>query len=375
MSDETFLEGIVIMLWVLLLVTIIIVVAAGVCFILKRYKRFSFMQKAAEKNKKLWVALLCIPVAVFILLIYIDMYVGLIGMLHLIAFWALCSLIAKVIGKLTKKDIRHDFEGVAAILLTIAYLGAGWYFAHHVYETSYTVNTSKDVGEGIRVAQIADLHLGVTLDGDEFAEQLERIEKTKPDVLVVTGDFVDDDSKKSEMIKACDALGEIETTYGVYFTFGNHDKAYMPESCDYTEEELRDELVKNNVIILEDESVLIDDRFYIIGRQDRSEKKRAKMSELVDGLDKDKYMIVLDHQPNDYDNETESEVDLVLSGHTHGGHVFPAGILGYLMGANDKVYGQERINKTDFVVTSGISGWAIPFKTFAISEYVIIDIE
>lgn len=66
--------------------------------------------------------------------------------------------------------------------------------------------------------------------------------------------------------------------------------------------------------------------------------------------------------------------DLVLSGHTHGGHIFPAGLIGLISGANDKVYGAEHIDNTDFVVTSGISGWAIPFKTGTISEYVVIDI-
>jgi len=66
--------------------------------------------------------------------------------------------------------------------------------------------------------------------------------------------------------------------------------------------------------------------------------------------------------------------DLVLSGHTHGRHIFPAGLIGLISGANDKVYGAEHIDNTDFVVTSGISGWAIPFKTGTISEYVVIDI-
>ena len=363
------------MLWILLMLIIIVIVATGVCFLMRRYKKLSFMKKAKEKNKILWVTLLCVPVVIIAAITLFNTYIGVIGMLHLIGFWLLCSLISKLLRKITKRNFRSDFEGLAAVILTVAYLSVGWYFAHHVYETTYTFDTSKDVGEGIRVAQIADLHLGTTLDGDGFAKQLERIEKTNPDVLVITGDFVDDSTKKSEMIKACAALGEFESKYGVYFTFGNHDKPYMPDSCDYTEDELYAELEKNNVIILDDEAVLIDDRFYIIGRQDKSERARDEMNVLMEGIDKSKYMIVLDHQPNDYEKESEAEVDLVLSGHTHGGHIFPAGVLGYIAGANDKVYGTERIDKTDFVVTSGISGWAIPFKTFAISEYVVIDIK
>ena len=87
-----------------------------------------------------------------------------------------------------------------------------------------------------------------------------------------------------------------------------------------------------------------------------------------------RYTVLLDHQPNDYANEAVPPVDLVLSGHTHGGHIFPAGQIGLLTGANDRRYGTERRGDTDFVVTSGISGWAIPFKTGTWSEYVVIDV-
>ena len=57
-----------------------------------------------------------------------------------------------------------------------------------------------------------------------------------------------------------------------------------------------------------------------------------------------------------------------------GGHIFPAGPIGLWMGANDRFYGTETRGDTTFLVTSGISGWGIPFKTGCISEYVVIDI-
>ena len=74
--------------------------------------------------------------------------------------------------------------------------------------------------------------------------------------------------------------------------------------------------------MLEDENVLIDDRFYLIGRQDASEESRAEMSELFKEIDNSKYTIVLDHQPNDYDAEEAVGADMVLSGHTHGGTAY-----------------------------------------------------
>ena len=98
------------------------------------------------------------------------------------------------------------------------------------------------------------------------------------------------------------------------------------------------------------------------------------IDELVKDLDKSKYMIVLDHQPTEFNKQAASGVDLVLCGHTHGGQLFPFNKVGKWIGANDLVYGHEKRQNTDFIVTSGISDWAIKFKTGTKSEFVIINI-
>lgn len=363
------------MFWGLLFGLLLLLAVAGMVYIVRGFHRFGFIQRIAEKNKKLSWLIACVPVFIFALMMLVSGFATIVGALHLMLFWGICDLIAFIIRKVTKGKSFRKYVGATAIVITTIYLAIGWYYGHHVFETSYSFETKKELGAAsLRIVQIADSHLGVTLDGEEFAEQMERVQRTNPDVVVVTGDFVDDDSNRDDMVRACEALGELKTSYGVYFVFGNHDKGYFEGSRDFSEDDLREELEKNNVIILDDEVVLVANQFYIIGRKDRSDSEREAIGELVNGLDNTKYMVVLDHQPNDYDNEEKAEVDLVLSGHTHGGHVFPAGYVGLLMGANDKVYGTESRGNTDFVVTSGISGWAIPFKTGAISEYVVIDI-
>ena len=142
-----------------------------------------------------------------------------------------------------------------------------------------------------------------------------------------------------------------------------------------TFDDLRKMLTSNGVTILEDEAVTIGDDYVLIGRRDRSTKWRSSADTLMQGTDPEKYSIMLDHQPNDYDAEAAAGTDLVLSGHTHGGHMFPAGLVGLILKSNDKLYGLEERENTTFIVTSGISGWAIPFKTGTHSEYVIIDIQ
>ncbi len=365
------------LMWLIILALVVAVSVSAVVYLIRKFRRFSFLDKLKDKPPKLSWAAAAAPVVLINLLasIFMNVWAAVIIMIHLFVFWLVCDGFGKLIRKLTKKTSAHYYEGCAAIVFTAVYLSIGWYLAHHVYRTSYSFTTDKKLGQDtLRIVEIADLHVGITLDGSEFAEQCKRMRDDKPDVVIVAGDFVDDSSTKSDMEEACRALKSIAPKYGVYFATGNHDKGYS-SGRGYSIDDLRSELKKNGVIILEDESVLVNNSFYIIGRLDRSYDERLSIKELIQDLDTSKYMIVADHQPNDYDNEADAGVDLVLSGHTHGGHIFPAGIIGVLIKANDRAYGTESRGSTDFVVTSGISGWAIPFKTGTISEYVVIDVK
>ena len=136
-----------------------------------------------------------------------------------------------------------------------------------------------------------------TFDGDGYAKHIETIQQVHPDLVVITGDYVDDGTTREDMIKCCEAMGRMESTYGVFFVYGNHDRGYF-NNRDFSYQDLEEELEKNNVTVLKDETVQITDKIYLIGRRDRSMRDRLSMHELTEDLDKDKYMIVLDHQPH-----------------------------------------------------------------------------
>lgn len=362
--------------WIVIFGSMMVLSIIGFVYLVSRFHKFGRIQKLAKKNKILSWVITLIPIAGIFLFNIINMWATIIVLLHLILIWLICDIVSLIIRVKKKKPKSEKYyTGVVAIAITIAYMGTGWFLAHHVFETDYSLETSKDLGqENLRVVMVADLHLGITLDSRNFLEQVEKINAVEPDVVLIVGDFVDDDSHYEDMEKACEDLGQINAKYGVYFSFGNHDKGYY-NYRDFKTSELRARLKKNNVIILEDKTTLVNDSFYIIGRKDRSVRSRKDMSELLEDLDTSKYMILMDHQPNNYEAEANANVDLVLSGHTHGGHIFPAGYIGLWMGANDRVYGHEQRKNTDFIVTSGLSGWAIPFKTGTISEFVVVDIQ
>ncbi|MBR5683882.1 MAG: metallophosphoesterase [Ruminococcus sp.] len=362
--------------WILLFAILLLMSVGGTVYLITRFHRFSFIEKLGGKHRLLsWLASI-LPLGGIACLGFINFYSVIVVILHLIIFWLIADLFAFIVRKAAKKERRRNTEGVCVLLFTAVYLCIGWYNAHNIIVTPYSVTTDKTIdGGSIKVAGFADSHIGITLDGDGMARQIERIQAEDPDIVVIAGDFADDDSKRSDMVKACEALGKLHTTYGVYFVSGNHDKGYMPDSRDFTIEELYSELEKNNVTVLEDEAVMVTDNFAIIGRKDKHDESRKAVSELTKDIPSSVYTLVLDHQPNDYNNEAAANVDLVYSGHTHGGHIWPSGYVGLWIGANDFVYGHTKRSNTDFIVTSGISGWAIPFKTGTVSEYNIINIK
>ena len=362
------------LMWVIIMLVLGLTALASFVYLLTRFHSFSFIRALDEKSRVLaWLVALLPLLLTGVFWLRFNVTTLFVVLLHLMAAFLLCGLVFFLIRKLGIISVPYDLEGAAAILLTIVYLGFGWYNGHHVSQTDYRVETAKDIKRDYRIVEIADSHFGITQTGETFTREMQRVHSLNPDAVVIVGDFVDDDSDRADMIEACKALGELKTTFGVFFVYGNHDNGYY-KYRNFDSQELRAELEKNGVTILTDESVLLDDSLYLVGRRDRSDRGRASIDELMAGLDGTKYAVVLDHQPNDFDAEAAAGADLVLCGHTHGGHIFPAGQIGLLMGANDAVYGVSKRGDTSFVVTSGISGWAIPFKTGTFSEFVVIDL-
>ena len=361
--------------WVILFFLLMAMAAGGVVYLFTRFHRFSFIEKLAERHKLLSWLICLIPLGGLACLCLINYYTFIVVILHLLIFWMIADIAAAVVRRAAKKKRRRNTEGVLAIVFTAVYLAFGWYNAHNVRRTEYDLHTDKPLPNGsLKIAAIADAHIGITLDGDGFAREMERISAEEPDILLIAGDFVDDDTCRSDMLRACEALGKAYTRYGVYFIEGNHDKGYMEGHRNFTLEEMYAELKRNGVTVLSDEIAQAAEGVAVVGRRDKYNEDRKAMSGLAEDMDHSCYNIVLDHQPNDYAAEAESGADLVYSGHTHGGHIWPSGYIGLLLKANDKVYGQETRGDTQFIVTSGISGWAIPFKTGTYSEYNIINV-
>lgn len=363
-------------MWLIILAAVLAAFAAGTVYLTVAVGRFGLIKKLSGGRK--WLKGLIsfgIIAAVFTALVFLTSVTNaIIILLSVLMFFLIYGLVFRIIGAVRKKEFKCNWQGWLALVTSAVYLAVGYFLCFHIWQKDYHLTTDKDIGK-LRIALFADSHLSTTFDGEGFAEQLERIQAQSPDIVLIAGDFVDDSTKLEDMLRACAALGSMDTKYGVWYCYGNHDKGYYNgEHRGFSAADLEAELTKNGVHVLVDEHVTVDN-ITIIGRRDSTDTPRAEMSELMKGIPSDSYNIVLDHEPNDYDSEAAANADLVVSGHTHGGQLFPVTYVGEWFGINDATYGYERRKNTDFIVTSGISDWEILFKTGTKSEYVIINID
>ena len=330
-----------------------------------------------------------IIIAIVIIVMYFslrDFGVGIVVLLHIITISLLMDLInyiLRLIGRrknLTyhKWSIVYD-SGIVPIILSAIILIYGYWNMNNIVEKDYKIYTSKNIrDEGYRVAMISDLHYGTVMNSEKLKKACEKIEKSNPDIVVLCGDIVDEKTSLEQMEEATEILGSIKSKFGIFYVYGNHDDARYSSIPSYTKDELKNELLLNNIHVLVDQSYEVNNDFIIIGRDDEgfSKEERRKSSEdLIANIDKNKFILLLDHQPSELDENSVLGYDLQLSGHTHKGQIWPIGLISELFDFNELEYGYKKIGDYEVIVSSGISGWNYPIRTGSKSEYLIIDIK
>ena len=381
------------LIWVLL--PIASVVLAGIYLFFKlRGVLGCFLPDLSGKKQKILSAVAAAVLVIPAFRIYDTWFIILV---HLIIFSLIIDGIAALIRRLRKSRKTQDGDpgaeddrkkslgvwaklcrsGILAVLLTALFCGYGHYNMLHVIRTEYTVSAQKSIREeSYKIVLLSDLHYGISLDDSGLQAAVERINSEAADLVILDGDIVDESTTKEQMESAFSILGQAKSTYGIYYVYGNHDKNNYTSNPNYTREQLASVIEANGIRILEDEAVSINSDLALIGRADRGETAfvRKSIAELTGNLDKDQEWIVLDHQPTDYAAVKEARADLILSGHTHAGQIWPAGFIARLFRFDDLNYGEKQDGNLDAIVTSGIAGWGYPIRTEKHSEYVVIKI-
>ena len=302
----------------------------------------------------------------------------------------LCDLLIRKILKKKDEKAEKTYEnstlrkwlyssGLVPVLVTAVIMICGVITMNNVIATTYEVQTEKALRpEGYRVVMIADSHYGVAGSYEDLVIKADEISSLSPDAVILCGDIVDETTEPAQVDEIFDAFGGIRTAYGVYFVWGNHDRSSAALHTQFSEEYLRNVIAENGITILEDEVLNINDDLVIVGREDKYEAKKSKdrkpMEVLMQDVDRSRFVICADHQPSSFEEESRCGVDLILSGHTHGGQIWPARQVEEILALDDGIYGRYEIGNTTAIVTSGFYGWSWPVKSGVPSEYVVADI-
>lgn len=275
---------------------------------------------------------------------------------------------------------------VTAIIILLIGIYAVWlYHENHIVNvTHYDVTSSRlpKSFDGFRIAQISDFHN--TMLGDNNDIILEEVKKAKPDIIVITGDFID--SRKPNL-EICDRFSEqLAKIAPTYYTTGNHESRIPKEF-----QELLKIFEKHHIRVLRNKKRLLErgeDSIRICGIDDTDflnpemtqEERAEKTVKRINALEKDdgKYCILLSHRPDIFSTYVETNIDLVFSGHAHGGQ-FRLPFFGAFFTPDEGLFpkyaeGIHTENNTTMIVSRGLGQSVFPFRVNNSPELVIAEL-
>lgn len=280
---------------------------------------------------------------------------------------------SSIFGKDPRKAQRRRLFSVMTLLAMGVTLYGGFH-AKDVTTVRYDVEVAKPGGnlESLNIVMVSDVHLGYIVGKRDIEKMTAAIDALEPDLVIIAGDFFDDNLdavREQEGIK--EMLREIDSTYGIYAALGNHDAGRTyPGMVQFFEDA--------GIILLQDEGVLVEDSFFLAGRKDyRPIGDQGEVRKTLDDILGDaaitRPFILIDHQPAALEEAQLLGVDLLLSGHSHKGQIFPGRIITRMIYRND--WGYLKLENLHSVVSSGFGTWGPPLRVGTDSEVVQIMVE
>lgn len=257
--------------------------------------------------------------------------------------------------------------GIIYFLFFTAVISYGSYQAFSPVVRYDQVEVNKEAGrDSIKIFMASDTHLGPIVGSGHLKKLAAMVEEEKPDIVLIPGDIIDDQIDTFNEENMIEIFRGMKAPLGVYVSPGNHD--YYGNDL----KELEEEFEAVGIQMLMDETVEVKNGFYLVGRKDLTDDNRSSISELVEGLDHSKPIIMLDHTPVELAQAEESGVDILLSGHTHRGQVFPGNLITGWIYEND--WGYLKKDNLHSFVSSGFGTWGPPLRIGTRSEAWIIEV-
>jgi hypothetical protein len=307
--------------------------------------------------------------------------------------WGIKSLIRRKNTRFISRSKASGFVAFSfsALLLILIMYGTIWGFTHYkVHTVQFQHEKIPEAFDGFKIVQVSDMHLGTFSSIKQVEKGLELIEKQQADIIVFTGDMVNNIS--TEASPYIDALKEVTAPFGKYAILGNHDYAHY--AGDLTElemqtdtENLRNIIEQMGFEMLENEHEVIhksNDSIIVAGVENWGIAPFPQYGDLdkaLNGVKNKQFIVLLSHDPSHWDEQVlEYPVDiaLTLSGHTHGMQ-FGIELGGYKWSPVQYRYGKwaglYQNNKKYLYVNRGFGGIGFPGRVGIRPEITVIELK
>ena len=265
--------------------------------------------------------------------------------------------------------LYNSWAGTVSVVVIMTGLFVYGYFNYlHKERVPLTLQSTKPMRQQHRLVMLTDLHLGYHNRADEFRKWIDMVNEEKPEAIPIAGDIIDGSIRA--LIDQDMATEFHRLKAPVYACLGNHEYiSDEPRAKKFYQDAGIHLLIDNYSVV----PLAGGDSILVVGRDDRTNKKRASLQDLMKSAPKGYYMILMDHQPYHLEEAQQVGVDFQLSGHTHYGQVWPISWIEDLIYEN--AFGSLQKGNTYYYVSSGIGIWGGKFRIGTRSEYVVADIK
>lgn len=221
------------------------------------------------------------------------------------------------------------------------------------------------IGKPMKVVAISDVHLGNGTRKPQLKKFVNLINAQEPDLILIAGDLIDNSLTPVYQQKMQEELGMLKAPMGIYMVPGNHEYISGMEEC---ERFLKDTPIR----LLRDTIVTLPNGLQLIGRDDRANRRRLPIAELMKKTDPTKPTLLADHQPYELGKKDSLGIDIQFSGHTHRGQVWPMSLL--VDNMYEQSHGYRKWSHSHVYVSNGLSLWGPPFRIGTDSDMGVLTI-
>ena len=270
--------------------------------------------------------------------------------------------LGRLVRLVPKAWLYHN--GITAAAVFVLILGLFIYGNIHYndkYRETLTLTSTKLDGQK-RIVMVSDLHLGYHNRRAELERWIDLINAEKPDLVLIAGDIIDMSIRPLAEEKMAEAFHRLQAP--VYACLGNHE--YF--SGEPAAQRFYDEA---GIHLLRDTTVVTGD-LCIVGRDERTNRHRKPLADIMRGADPSKYTILIDHQPYHLEEAEQCGIDFQFSGHTHYGQVWP---ISWITDATyECAFGQWQRGNTRYYISSGMGIWGGKYRIGTRSEYLVVEL-